>query len=308
MRDLYRHIGLPGHTDDRTAIANAIQRCRSDRAAARAAEAILLDPERKAIYDRARNTLETIGQIRANLGLLRAQNWLASNCSDFDVMPSTRVARSRNPRVTSYTAKSKHSWFSLGIVILGCLFSIGFVGFFVSQVIREEASLPRIQRSGPGSYPSREVRSLNQRVAIPPGFVLEDREGRSPLDLPSTGVMRRTYTGMPVAPLEIRTTAGRNYYIKVVAYGTDREVLSAFIRGGEPFETTMPLGAFEIRYASGHQWYGYEEYFGAGTVYMRCDDRFDFTKDAAGYTGYTVELILQEDGNLETESMRPEDF
>ena len=81
-----------------------------------------------------------------------------------------------------------------------------------------------------------------------------------------------------------------------------------FIRGGERLETLLPLGSYELRYAAGKTWYGTEHLFGPDTAYSRADERLDFRESPTGYSGYTIELFLQIDGNLETKSIRPEDF
>lgn len=109
-------------------------------------------------------------------------------------------------------------------------------------------------------------------------------------------------------PLAITTQRGSNYYVKVVDWWTKAEVLSAFVRGGQPFETTVPTGSYEIKYAAGQNWYGPILDFGEGASYSRCDDRFDFTKTYSGYNGYTIELIMQQNGNLETDPISADDF
>lgn len=75
-----------------------------------------------------------------------------------------------------------------------------------------------------------------------------------------------------------------------------------------PSKTTVPVGSYEIKYATGQEWFGPILDFGESASYARCDDRFDFTQDDDGYTGYTIELILQTDGNLQTDPIPAEDF
>ncbi len=126
--------------------------------------------------------------------------------------------------------------------------------------------------------------------------------------LPRTGVLTQQFLGKGVAPLEIKTKSGSNYYVKVLNWSTHDEVITAFIRGGEPFETLLPVGSYEIRYAAGTSWFGPLLDFGDRAAYSKCDDRFEFTATADGFHGYTLELILQVAGNLEVDEMRPEDF
>lgn len=126
--------------------------------------------------------------------------------------------------------------------------------------------------------------------------------------LPTTRVIRKNFYGLGVAPLEVKTNSGSNYYLKVVDWTTKAEILTAFIRGGQPFETTVPVGSYEIKYAAGQRWFGTTLDFGEEGSYSRCDDRFDFTKTYNGYNGYTIELILQRDGNLETDPIPADEF
>lgn len=111
-----------------------------------------------------------------------------------------------------------------------------------------------------------------------------------------------------VAPLGIETQAGRNYFVKVVDIGSEREILTAFIEGGRYFETVVPLGSYELRYASGEVWYGNEHYFGPQTAYSKADQVLNFTFDGYQYSGNKIELILQTDGNLRTVDIDNSEF
>ncbi len=115
----------------------------------------------------------------------------------------------------------------------------------------------------------------------------------------SHGIISKNFsTG--VAPLEIKTSYGRNYFVKVINVYTHEPALTAYIVGGQKFEVEIPLGTYEIRYAAGDIWYGPQYNFGPETSYSKADELFNFTADAYGYTGYTVELIMQVNGNLRT--------
>lgn len=105
-----------------------------------------------------------------------------------------------------------------------------------------------------------------------------------------------------VAPFEIRTKAGRDYFVKLVDLnGTD--VMTIFVQGGRPLETAVPLGSYRMRYAVGGEWYGPVLLFGPETSTFQADEVFDFRLDGSMYTGYTVELILQSEGNLRTSKL-----
>jgi hypothetical protein len=81
-----------------------------------------------------------------------------------------------------------------------------------------------------------------------------------------------------------------------------------FVLGGQRTEVMVPLGTYQIRYASGNTWYGENYLFGPETDYTKTDEDFAFRRTSNGYSGYTVTLYKVEHGNLSTTPIRPEDF
>ena len=96
--------------------------------------------------------------------------------------------------------------------------------------------------------------------------------------------------------------------MKLVYAGTNTEAVSIYVLGGSNTEFLMPLGSFEMRYASGISWYGPVDLFGPDTIYSKAVGSFDFLDQGDRYTGYTVELILQEGGNLDTLGIGASEF
>lgn len=121
----------------------------------------------------------------------------------------------------------------------------------------------------------------------------------APLVQINHGIVEKNFIS-GVAPLEIKTGSGNNYYIKIVNVSNNQTALTAYVVGGRPFEVEMPLGTYEIRYAAGDTWYGTQHYFGPDTAFSKANEQFNFTFDGYRYSGYTVELILQAYGNLRT--------
>lgn len=116
-----------------------------------------------------------------------------------------------------------------------------------------------------------------------------------------------------VAPLGIHTSPGKNFYLKLVECsqgcdGPQTGAMTIYVIGGRYFETLVPLGVYELRYAAGGTWYGTEGRFGPETIYAKADSLFDFYLDGDSYVGYTVELILQADGNMEVEPIKGAEF
>ena len=112
----------------------------------------------------------------------------------------------------------------------------------------------------------------------------------------------------PVAPLQIVTQPGRDYYVKLVDLATGLDDVGIYVNGGRNVEVLIPLGSYEMRYASGQTWYGFPSLFGPKTTYAKSNSRFDFAVERGAYRRYTVELILQTNGNLRTFTIRPEQF
>lgn len=114
------------------------------------------------------------------------------------------------------------------------------------------------------------------------------------------GVSWQDNVGEKLAPLSFKTNPGTNYLVKMVNLQTGLETGYFYIQGGMPFKTDVPLGKYEIRYASGKNWCNSTVYFGAETVFSKADQPFEFTYENGQYMGYEVELILQARGNLNT--------
>lgn len=124
--------------------------------------------------------------------------------------------------------------------------------------------------------------------------------------LPETGDNTASFTN-GVAPLSIKTSPGghHHYFVKIVNIATGQELGSFFIRSGGILDIQVPVGTYEIKYAAGRQWYGAAYLFGPETTYSKADSTFNFSFDGYQYSGYTVELIMQRNGNLRTSGIHP---
>lgn len=112
-----------------------------------------------------------------------------------------------------------------------------------------------------------------------------------------------------MAPLKITTRdSSYAYYVKLVPVGGGKMLAEYFIRPGERLDALAPLGSYELRYAAGQVWYGTTHLFGPDTACSRADSTFDFRETREGYSGYTVELFLQVNGNLRTQRLAREEF
>lgn len=85
MRDLYKRLNLPDGGSDaqiRSALPNAPADLRQS------AEMILLNPRRRAVYDRNRELLQTIAELRFDLGLNYTRFWSRRQFKDFWMVPT----------------------------------------------------------------------------------------------------------------------------------------------------------------------------------------------------------------------------
>lgn len=131
----------------------------------------------------------------------------------------------------------------------------------------------------------------------------------SPLIPLKNGWYKKHYPRKGVAPIKIKTKNKDVYYfIKIVDAYSDKLIKEIFVHGGESMNTLLPLGNYKIKYAIGEIWYGKEFLFGPKTSYNLADDIFNFYETNDGYMGYTIELFLQVNGNLETKKISKEDF
>ncbi len=73
------------------------------------------------------------------------------------------------------------------------------------------------------------------------------------------------------APFKVQTEAGSNFLLKLVDPQTRKDVMRMFIVGGREANFWVPVGEYELVYASGHNWYGDELLFGPETQYARAD-------------------------------------
>ncbi len=126
---------------------------------------------------------------------------------------------------------------------------------------------------------------------------------------PLSGIYDQNLNGQQaVAPLEIRTDSGSDYYVKVVNATNDNDTLAIYIHGGETVEVEVPLGSYEIRYASGNDWYGDKGLFGIKTSYNKADELFTFSDTGYQISGYTITLYQVANGNLQTKSIDESQF
>ena len=128
------------------------------------------------------------------------------------------------------------------------------------------------------------------------------------LDAPPSGEVQRFNSETGIAPLEISSSSGGNYVVKLTDADSGQDVLSIFVRGGQTEKVDVPLGNYLIKYASGEKWYGYKHLFGPSTHYSKADRTFTFSKNGSEVNGYTIKLYKVKDGNLHTSQISQNEF
>jgi hypothetical protein len=132
--------------------------------------------------------------------------------------------------------------------------------------------------------------------------------GPAPMPV-SQGILDVYTSAERIAPLTIVTPSGlENYYVKVVDAYSNATVLTAYILGGGTLEIEVPTGSYRLRYATGQTWYGSELLFGDTTAFAEADKTMEFSIQDDQVSGYTIELIKQVGGNLETRALSRQDF
>lgn len=183
------------------------------------------------------------------------------------------------------------SWLGIAAVFAFVLWTISISGDSTSSRDGQSYSAPY------ESYTSRPTPAVQAQPAFAADPVYFE-----------TGEIRYAGFAERLAPLEIVTRAGTNYFVKLVDANTGVAVEFMLIRGGDRLEVLMPLGTYELRYATGETWYGEELLFGPATRYSRADAPFQFRNNGYQYEGYTVELYLQAGGNLDLDSISASQF
>jgi hypothetical protein len=309
VRNLYKALGLASSNVDEAGLRASIERCPSADVARRA-RAVLLDPARRRHYDTALVQLQRIAHLRANLGLDSTAAWTRSvPVDELRVRPEGRPSRYESLKsrlaVANGDVQRARTEGNQGRQGDGS----GWVGLIMIVVALGALALSNCYKSlSRGSVPSSSTRTADPiRIGRRPEPAVEPAFTVPALIMPQTGPLVSRASSL--APLEIRTRDSTHaYYVKLVPAAGGDAVAEYFIKPGERLDALAPLGSYELRYAAGQTWYGSTHLFGPSTVCSRAESIFDFRQTSDGYTGYTVELFLQVNGNLRTSRLAIEDF
>jgi hypothetical protein len=202
----------------------------------------------------------------------------------------------------SPSSEHKFAWF---IGISGAVLLL-WILVHVSQTSAPHATSSRFQSSlsppNPTPFASTPKPKVSYVPPTPPPF------SEPVLALPRSGAVKRYDGRTGVAPLQIQSSVGDHYFVKLEDANSRRPVLAVFVRGGQTEEIEVPLGTYTVKYASGEKWYGETHLFGPATDYSKADQTFTFSSNGYQYSGYTITLYKVRDGNLRTSKIQPTDF
>jgi len=115
---------------------------------------------------------------------------------------------------------------------------------------------------------------------------------------PGTGrrLMGRKGDGPPftiIAPPD-----GGDYYAKLIDPASGVIAAAYFVRNDKAAKMSAPFGEYELRYATGPQFFSKNCLFGRATRFGKADSLLEFTFDGTTYIGTTIRLIVESGGNL----------
>jgi hypothetical protein len=140
--------------------------------------------------------------------------------------------------------------------------------------------------------------------------VVEIPPKQTSLRIPNSGEVRMYRKMNCVGPLEIKTSVGNHYLVRLYKPSTGELIMSVFVQGGRTERIKAPLGTYVMKFASGKEWYGYanDRLFGPSTVCTKADELFSFTVEGNRYMGNTVTLYNVVNGNLSTSQIPRDQF
>jgi len=122
---------------------------------------------------------------------------------------------------------------------------------------------------------------------------------RTPADSrPATRTVMHSPLRDAVAPLRVTVASGGDYFVKLTTPEDENTITSFYLRAGDSWETKVPTGRYELRYAAGRGWYNTRCLFGEETATAKADELLSFTRTGQYVEGHSIELIVQEGGNL----------
>lgn len=130
-----------------------------------------------------------------------------------------------------------------------------------------------------------------------------------PIKTPPTGIYQLYTADQFVAPFQIiNHKDNKIYLLKFTNIENETTAFTIFLNKNENLDIKVPLGIYEISYASGDTWYGDIELFGTSTNYQKYDETYNFYINSQGYQGYYIDMEPQINGNLKSSYINKDEF
>jgi hypothetical protein len=116
------------------------------------------------------------------------------------------------------------------------------------------------------------------------------------------------FCGPKNPPFAIKSSAGTNYFVKMVSFPSGEVTKTFYVRGGKTVRSKMPFGTYQIRYAAGNKWVNGQELFGPATTYNRGSRVLSFTRNGFRLEGHKITLCQVPNGNFPTVRIAASEF
>jgi hypothetical protein len=121
-----------------------------------------------------------------------------------------------------------------------------------------------------------------RRLKSPALVTAKDNAGiqqeNAALPLPPNGTIRSFAQGDRPALLKVKASGRYNYLVKMTKPNSTDTVMDLIVHADQKAEMKVPLGTFEIKWAAGQKWYGYErgKRYGPSTKFNKANQVFMF--------------------------------
>lgn len=287
MRDLYAAIGVPCDSSMQH-IAQAVGNHSGD--VYERARFILLDPQRRKAYDRAYEAMLIVASIRSALALHESRSWSLADASEWQVqgelaypvqLKLIRTGR-RRLSILRHWVERRTTQRQRGVA-----FFIAVVLLFVGLSILSDNTTTRPLNGGGGRYAD------------------SDASGLTPITRPYHNelfISRGPSEGL----LEINTSIGSDYYIKLVDSYDRRIARSFYLYGGSTGRIELPRGSYLMLINQGSTWYGPQLGFGPNSSRSRIQDEIRIVPSDEEYLVITLQGVRN--GNLRSEGISSSEF
>lgn len=288
MKDLYALIGMASDASPER-IREALPRMSAELRAM--VSEVLLVPSRRTLYDKTRNQLIALARLRDAMDLSDAP---------FGRRPEYDAFRRAPPQPPPAREKTKGWGPPRAPADVGPTTTGGRINLVdaVMLVIAAMVVIPLIFVTRPEKTPGSSPPAPATQTVAPPVAPLVAQP------MPSHGGF--SVSALTSNWIDITSAAGGDYtYVKVYPLGGTNAAAVGMLYPGRTLRLYVDPGTYEIKTASGTQWYGYKDWFGPQTQFSKADSTFALTEPGAYYT---VELIAQRDGNLRTKGISRSQF